>query len=294
MFPDLGFTRLSFLCLLLAACGGARVHGPETSQPEIPGAMVAAAQETSPEPAARIETIREDLVAREIQPGTWVITHERPLSANSLVVRSVEGDVLLVDTPWTPDATAALLRWIDAELEPTSRKAINTHYHLDALGGNEALRDAGVGAQGLVTTAELLQSRGAALRQGVIDGLDDPELAEEFASMELLPPPSLYMAPRFGMPLGPSERYELIFPGHAHSPDNLVVYFPERKLLFGGCLVKGGRSLGYLGDADLETWPDAIRQLQELDIELLVPGHGTRLDREQLENTLELLEREGE
>jgi glyoxylase-like metal-dependent hydrolase (beta-lactamase superfamily II) len=290
MFPNSTFP-LAWLAIftVAAGCGSVPRDSDERRSTDDASPVTAPATDLSTlEGALRTEEIRDDLTAREIQPGTWVITHEKPLPANSLVVRAADGSVLLVDTPFTPQATKALLDWIDATLEPTSKKAVNSHFHLDALGGNAALRDAGVGAQGLVTTSELLRAKGKAMRAALAATLEDPEQRGLIESVELLPPPSLYMAPRFGMPLG-GERYELIFPGPGHSPDNLVVYFPDRKLLFGGCMVKGGESLGYLGDADLTSWPDAIRQLQELDVELLVPGHGTRLDPGQLEHTLELL-----
>ena len=290
MFPRSAIRRIGLLSLLAVACGGSGIDTPATAETGSGSGARQGSGTPTLDDALRSERIREDLVAHEIRPDTWVIVHERPLPANSLVVRSAEGDVLLVDTPWTPDATSALLDWIDGTLDPASKQAVNSHYHLDALGGNAALRAAGVGARGLLTTAALLQEHGEALRQGVAEMVEEPELRRIFETMEILPPPSRYQASRYGLPFGASERYVLIFPGHAHSPDNLVVHFPERKLLFGGCMVKGGDDLGYLGDADVTTWPAAIRQLLALDLEIVVAGHGKRLDPGQLENTLGLLE----
>jgi hypothetical protein len=37
----------------------------------------------------------------------------------------------------------------------------------------------------------------------------------------------------------------VFFPGAAHSADNVVVYFPKKRLLFGGCMIKP-KELGYL------------------------------------------------
>ncbi len=54
-------------------------------------------------------------------------------------------------------------------------------------------------------------------------------------------------------------------------------------------MVRGGESLGYLGDSGLEHWPEAIRKLQQYEVEVVVPGHGERLDPGLLEHTLELL-----
>ena len=100
------------------------------------------------------------------------------------------------------------------------------------------------------------------------------------------------MAGKFSLPFGSEETYELLHPGPSHTPDSLAVYFPDRKLLFAGCVVKGGDTLGYLGDADLESWPGVIRELMELDLKMVIPGHGDRVDPGLLQNTLDLLTRE--
>lgn len=77
--------------------------------------------------------------------------------------------------------------------------------------------------------------------------------------------------------------------GAGHSPDNVVVWFPERRVLFGGCLVKNAttRSAGNLADADLGGWPRALERLEERypEAALIVPGHGEPGGWELVENT---------
>ena len=64
-------------------------------------------------------------------------------------------------------------------------------------------------------------------------------------------------------------------------------------MLFGGCMVNGESwGLGYLGDADTPEWPAAIRTLKAFGSQLVIPGHGRRIDAEQLDNTLALLARQ--
>ena len=45
---------------------------------------------------------------------------------------------------------------------------------------------------------------------------------------------------------------EVFFPGAGHTRDNLVVWLPEHRVLFGGCMVKSarGRTPGNLADAE--------------------------------------------
>ncbi|MEJ6355620.1 IMP family subclass B1 metallo-beta-lactamase, partial [Pseudomonas aeruginosa] len=48
--------------------------------------------------------------------------------------------------------------------------------------------------------------------------------------------------------------------GPGHTQDNVVVWLPEKKILFGGCFVKPD-GLGNLGDANLEAWPKSAKIL---------------------------------
>ena len=86
-----------------------------------------------------------------------------------------------------------------------------------------------------------------------------------------------------------TQEIRLISPGASHSPDLIAMYIPDLELLFGGCGVKAGRTLGYLGDADLESWPAAIARLKELPTRWVIPGHGSRVDPGLLDHTLDLL-----
>ena len=70
----------------------------------------------------------------------------------------------------------------------------------------------------------------------------------------------------------------ILDPGPAHARDNIVVWFPAERILFGGCMVKSSNSVGYLGDASLAHWPAALERLRALDPRWVVPGHGRRFD----------------
>jgi hypothetical protein len=64
-------------------------------------------------------------------------------------------------------------------------------------------------------------------------------------------------------------------PGPGHTSDNIVVRRGD--VLFAGCLIKSmeAREIGFTGDADLVTWPAAVRRLSARYGKLtLVPGHG--------------------
>jgi len=83
--------------------------------------------------------ITEELSVKMIRKGIWLVIHKFPLGANSLVVEMKDSTLLLVDTPWTPDATEQLLRWFTKKLGQHKIIVINTGSHWDNLGGNDYL-----------------------------------------------------------------------------------------------------------------------------------------------------------
>lgn len=61
--------------------------------------------------------------------------------------------------------------------------------------------------------------------------------------------------------------------GPSHTPEDLVIYFPQEKVLFAGDLVFRSR-IPYVGKADSRHWISALDNLLKFDAEIIVPGHG--------------------
>ncbi len=232
----------------------------------------------------------EELRIRRVAERTWIITHEEPWAANSLLAEMPDGTLLFVDTPYTDDATRSLLAWAQARFGPRPLVAINTHFHPDRVGGNGALDAAGASIIASEQTARLVEERTASMRESLASWLADrPAIAARFAHYDPLPATRLFdqtegATLRFG-----EEEVRIVFPGAAHSSDNVVVHFPARALLFGGCMVMAGDRVGNTSDADLASWPRAIERLREFRAAIVVPGHGDRTDPGLLDHTLELL-----
>ena len=138
-------------------------------------------------------------------------------------------------------------------------------------------------------TKELLAANGERVREECADALADPALAARVRATRVLPAARTFdeaegMTLTFG-----DEVVRVIYPGPAHSPDNVVVHFPSRDLLFGGCMIKAGKSIGNVLDADLEHWEAAVHALEPLGASVVVPGHGLVGGRELLQNTIDVV-----
>ncbi|TPE45582.1 subclass B1 metallo-beta-lactamase [Pontibacter mangrovi] len=223
-------------------------------------------------PAYTLLAQEQPLQVTKIAPKVYVHTSYKQLGkvtfpSHGLVVSTKEGAVL-VDTGWGNEPTEQLLAWVKTNLKQPVKVCVPTHWHDDKMGGIDAVQ-----AQGIpVVTSELTAILAAANKAGT---------------------PDVTFATDTAFTLG-GQRFEVYYPGGGHTADNVVVYLPQQKILFGGCLVKDGQSnnLGNTADADLRHWPNAIRNLQQRypKAKVVVPSHGPWGNQSLLSHTLELLQ----
>ena len=171
------------------------------------------------------------------------------IGASGLVV--INGtEAHMIDTPWTTKGTEQLIEWIEAK-GLTIKSAVVTHFHEDASGGIPLLNDLKIKTYATSLTNKLLK-------------LNQKEVSSDEIS---------------------SNTFEFIdgvasvfYPGAGHTEDNIVVWLPNEKILFGGCFVKSlhNKNLGYIGDADINEWPNSIQKVinRYPDVKFVVPGHG--------------------
>jgi len=239
--------------------------------------------------------LSDELTIQNLDADVYLITHRFPWAANSLLVRVSSKDFILVDTPWENQATAILHQWIQKTFGDVDLKVINTHFHRDNLGGNDYLIRKNIPVYGSHLTVKLLQDTTSP--DNKLLGLkDNPQRQREydiFQKTPLVPPNHLFETEDGLLFEAPNDTVEVYHPGPGHSPDNIVVYFKNKNILFGGCLVKckASQSLGYLGAADLEKWPQSLKNVIQKypDAKTVVPGHGPPGGLDLIEHTLQLL-----
>ena len=85
--------------------------------------------------------------------------------------------------------------------------------------------------------------------------------------------------------------------GGGHSTDNIVVWIPSEKILFGGCMIKDikATNIGNTSDAaPLTVWIETIKRIENKfpDAKIIVPGHGEYGGRELFEQTKKIIQKE--
>jgi len=240
--------------------------------------------------------LSQDLVLKQITHNTFLVSHSFPWQANSLVAQVSDSDFILVDTPWTDEATKQLVDWIKTRSENTRIIAINTHFHRDNLGGNSFLRSQNIPIYGTNLTDQLLHNKKQELKKRTLKYLQQPKYKRFYGTYkkQKLQPPTV----TFDINIGPTfefdkEFVEIYYSGPAHAEDNIVVYFRNRKLLFGGCMIKSmnRRTIGKNSDAKYKKWPESLMNVLKKfnDAEIVVPGHGPIGDIKLIHHTLNLL-----
>lgn len=222
---------------------------------------------------AREWKVSDDLTVRELDDGVWMHTSWQVIEGgirfpgNGLLVR--DGDeLILVDTAWGADLTEQLLDWIDDELLLPVALAVATHFHEDSMGGAPVLAARGIPVLAHPLSVELRRERGMPLPHAI----GDMDVGDALLVGSV----------------------EVFYPGHGHSADNVVVWIPEARVLFGGCAVRATSftTRGNTADADLEEWPRAIRRVLERypTVRTVVPGHGAPGGAELLTHTIAVVE----
>ncbi|MFH1196708.1 MAG: MBL fold metallo-hydrolase [bacterium] len=225
-------------------------------------------------------TLDDELIVKQIDENTFLAVHSFPWAANNLILKFKDGNYLFIDTPYTDEATEKLVNWLQSrDSSKIKVTVINTHFHIDNLGGNGYLRSIGADIYGSDLTVQLLKERG--LGFGMLDMLKDPSMKKyyDYYKDKVLTPPNKLFSLKDGLELIiDGDTMQVYYPGPGHAPDNVVVYYPAKKILFGGCILKsmGSKSKGNLGDADLQNWYSSVEKLLTKfpDAKLVIPGHG--------------------
>lgn len=242
--------------------------------------------------------LSNDIIITEIDTGAYLVTHRFYWPCNSLLVRVSDNDFVWVDTPSEPQATKTAYKWIERTFGKIKVVEINTGFHWDNLGGNEFLLNQGVPVYGSTLTAKLIRERGHQEKQNNLEffaGMDNKKYYETFKRMTFQPPNHTFDIEKgLVLDIG-DEHIEVYYPGHTHTPDNVVVYFQKRKILFGGCMIKSleSKNPGYTADADMKQWPKSVRKVLKKygQSRIVVPGHGKCGDIKLIKHTIELLDK---
>lgn len=168
--------------------------------------------------------------------------------------------VLLVDDKFEIDHDN-IMKTLKTVTNQPVKYVINTHYHADHSGGNAKLQ----ALKAIVVASDRARARMVATSQPGVPNVTGGG------------PMTLYIGGKV---------VEIHPVGPAHTNGDVVVLFPEHRVLASGDIFANGpgtsaQLVDYAGGGSAKAWPKAVEQALQLDFDTVVPGHGlvsTRAD----------------
>lgn len=213
--------------------------------------------------------------AHQVAPQTWMLqgvsamgsAANRNFISNAAFVVS-EAGVVVFDALGSPTLAQEMLEEIRRITPAPIKMVVLTHYHADHIYGTQALKAAGAEViahrdANIYLNSQTAELRLKASREDLFPWIDE--------NTRLVPADRWITEPTT-LHLGGLD-FELIPAGPAHSPEDLVVYIPQLKVLIAGDLVFRGR-VPFVGQADSGSWLKALDKLLKFDAKVIVPGHG--------------------
>lgn len=177
------------------------------------------------------------------------------------------GKALLIDTPVTEKQTNTIYEYLKKKMNVDIKEVIVCHYHEDCLGGLGYLDSLKIPS----ISCTLTKTKCEELKLPITTTAFNENMITDFEGEGVI----------------------IDHPGGGHTADNIVVYFANSKILFGGCLVKAldSKSLGNTKDAVIEEWDASVSNVLQRysDTEIVVPGHGDYGDKMLLTHTINLV-----
>jgi len=200
----------------------------------------------------------ENLILRRLSPHvyqhiSYLNTHDfGKVECNGMV--AVNGNqAVIFDTPANDSSSEELINYVTKNLQSNIIAVIPTHFHTDCVGGLKTFSEHHIPGYASFKTIEILKNKNNKYAS-VLKGFSDSLILN----------------------IG-GENVYTEYVGEGHTKDNVVGYFPEDSVLFGGCLIKElGAGKGNLEDANVKAWPSTVLKLKEKypQAKIVIPGHG--------------------
>ncbi len=176
-----------------------------------------------------------------------------------------DGEAVVFDTPSEDRASRELIKWLEEVQQCKITAVVPTHFHLDCLGGLGIFHEKGIPSYAHQLSIKLAKEDKRVLPQHGFTPMKELAIGDEKVIVE--------------------------FFGAGHTYDNVIAYYPEDEVVFGGCLIKSkGAGKGNLEDANVEKWPATLEKLKTkyANVQTVIPGHGDPGGMELYDYTIQL------
>jgi cyclase len=212
-------------------------------------------------PPPALEEVSPGVFAYVQLDGSWGLN-------NTGFIAGADG-VTVIDTCFTERRS----RWFREAVEKAApgkaiRTLVNTHHHGDHTHGNWVFKPEAT-IVGHEKCREEVIAAGHSTT-GLFPGVEWGEIRVTPPEVTFAESLTLWVDDQDGQGL----EVQLLYMGPAHTTNDIVVWLPERRVLYAGDLVfNGGTPFAMMGS--VAGWLEAIERMRALGAETIVPGHGS-------------------
>lgn len=205
---------------------------------------------------------RVDLL--KVTDKIYVVEDTFYVRENSAIYIGEKG-VTVISATWSPETAKLLSEKIRQLTRKPITTVINTHHHLDRVGGNSYFNKIGAKIVASKKTSDLMTKKWKSMIRS------HQKSFSAYPSLPLISPDVTFET-KYELERG---KVQILYFGPSHTEDGVVVYFPDEKILYGDCILK--EKLGNLDDANLSEYPKTLERIKKLPIKTIIAGHWTPL-----------------
>jgi metallo-beta-lactamase class B len=187
-----------------------------------------------------------------LTPNLYVVEDTYYAPENSMVYVGRD-HVTVIGATWSPQTAELLLAEIKKATPLPVTEVIAQNHDLDRTGGNAVFKRIGAKIIAIQATSDLLA------KEGVQQIADTRKFAPDYPDVPIVLPDTI-VGNDFTIQNGAVRGLWL---GASHKPDDIFVWFPNEKVLYGGCALKP--MLGNTVGADLVEYPKTLNKLKALN-----------------------------
>jgi len=228
---------------------------------------------TGSAPAADLPRMKFNEV-KEVAPGVFFryssisATDKDVVFGGSNNIWVVFEDYVVVIDANFPKEAGDVIEAIKMTTDKPIRYVFDTHHHGDHAYGNAVFAKEGASIVAQAACARLLRIDGP---KEFAEAGKGPAGRKDVAESKLKAP-NLVFDDKLVLDDG-AQRVEFRFMGHAHTAGDAVAYLPNHKILCTGDACVNG-AFNFMGHSDSASWIRALERMQQLDVDLVCPGHG--------------------
>jgi phosphoglycerate dehydrogenase-like enzyme/glyoxylase-like metal-dependent hydrolase (beta-lactamase superfamily II) len=220
---------------------------------------------------------------KEVAPGVFFrysaisATDKKVVFGGSNNIWVIFDDYVVVIDANFPKGAAEVIQAIKKTTNRPIRYVLDTHHHGDHSYGNAVFAMEGASIIAQANCYRQLREHGVEeFKQAGRGPTGRKDVAESKLKV-----PSVVFDDKLVLDDG-KQRVEFLFFGHGHTAGDAFAYLPRQRLLCTGDACVNG-AFNFMGHSDSASWIRVLERAQQLDIRIVLPGHGPVAGKDLLE-----------